>query len=100
GGVVRDTLLKKTTKDIDIATPLEPEKAAVLLKKKGIKVIPTGLKHGTITAIAGGSKFEITTLRRDEETDGRHAIVAFTDDWQEDAARRDFTINALYMDAR
>lgn len=95
GGCVRDALLKKPIADIDIATPLLPEAAMALLRQHGLKVVPIGLKHGTIAVYLNGKKFEITTLRRDIECNGRHAIVAFTDDWQQDAARRDFTINAL-----
>ena len=98
GGVVRDTLAGVATKDIDLATPLAPEAVMAALKAAGLKAVPTGLAHGTVTAVAEGRPFEITTLRRDVATDGRHAEVAFTDDWQEDAARRDFTINALYAD--
>jgi len=84
-----------TQQDIDIATPDSPETVTQLLGDAGIKVIPTGIKHGTVTAIINDMKFEITTLRRDVETDGRHARVAFTDDWLIDAGRRDFTFNAL-----
>ncbi len=98
GGVVRDTLAGQATKDIDLATPLPPEQVMHLLEKSSIKVIPTGLAHGTVTAVIDGRPFEITTLRKDVSTDGRRATVSFTDDWQEDAARRDFTINALYAD--
>ena len=98
GGVVRDTLAGVATKDIDLATPLGPEAVIAALKAAGLKAVPTGLAHGTVTAVAEGRPFEITTLRRDVATDGRHAEVAFTDDWREDAARRDFTINALYAD--
>lgn len=98
GGVVRDTLAGVATKDIDLATPLAPEAVMAALKAAGLKAVPTGLAHGTVTAVAEGRPFEITTLRRDVATDGRRAEVAFTDDWQEDAARRDFTINALYAD--
>lgn len=98
GGVVRDTLAGQATKDIDLATPLLPEQVMHLLEKSGIKVVPTGLAHGTVTAVIDGRPFEITTLRKDVSTDGRRATVSFTDDWQEDAARRDFTINALYAD--
>ena len=98
GGAVRDTLLGLEAHDIDIATPLEPVEVIARLDAAGIRSVPTGLKHGTITAIREGDNVEITTLRRDVATDGRHAEVAFSHDWQEDAARRDFTINALYAD--
>lgn len=96
GGAIRNTLLGKPVGDIDIATPLTPDKVAALLTAGGIKAVPTGIAHGTITAVVDGKPFEITTLRRDIATDGRHAVVAFTEDWAEDAQRRDFTINALY----
>jgi poly(A) polymerase len=99
GGCVRDALLGFPVSDIDIATPCPPEAVMDLLKKATIKAIPTGLKHGTVTAVIGEKHFEITTLRKDVSTDGRHAEVAFTDDWKEDAQRRDFTMNALYADA-
>ena len=99
GGAVRDAILGAGVVDIDIAVPMPPTEALIRLTAKGIKVIETGLDHGTVTAIAGQHAFEITSLRRDVETDGRHAKVAFTDDWAEDAARRDFTINALYASA-
>ncbi len=99
GGAVRNALLGVPVVDVDIAVPMPPQEALARLKAKGIKAIETGLDHGTITAIAGRHAFEITSLRRDVETDGRHAKVAFTDDWAEDAARRDFTINALYASA-
>ena len=95
GGCVRDSLLKKDINDVDIATPLPPDEVIKLLKKSNIKNIPTGLKHGTITAVINKRNFEITTLRRDKNCDGRHAEVEFTNSWQEDAARRDFTINAM-----
>ena len=95
GGCVRDALAHRPVKDIDIATPDSPERVIELLTQAGLRAVPTGLAHGTITAIAKGKPFEITTLRRDVETDGRHAKVAFTDDWIADSARRDFTINAL-----
>lgn len=98
GGCVRDALLGRASTDLDIAIDQAPEDSMRLLEAAGIKVIPTGLKHGTITALAAGQHFEITTLRVDVETFGRHAKVAFTDDWQRDAARRDFTINAIYAD--
>lgn len=98
GGAVRDTLLEIDTADVDLATTHEPEHVVDLLEAAKIKAVRTGIKHGTITAVANDEVYEITTLRRDLETDGRHATVAFTDDWREDAARRDFTINALYAD--
>ena len=98
GGAVRDTLLGIDTADVDLATTHEPERVVDLLETARIKAVPTGIKHGTITAVANDAVYEVTTLRRDLETDGRHANVAFTDDWREDAARRDFTINALYAD--
>ena len=100
GGSVRDALLGQLIGDIDIATPAPPERVIELLEKRGIKVVPTGLAHGTVTAIAGTPprRFEITTLRRDVETYGRRARVAFDADWAADAARRDFTINAIFLD--
>ncbi len=99
GGAVRNAILGAPVADIDIAVPLPPEDSMARLEAGGIKAIPTGIEHGTVTAIAAGKVFEITSLRRDLETDGRHARVAYTDDWAEDAARRDFTINALYATA-
>ncbi|MBV9990807.1 MAG: CCA tRNA nucleotidyltransferase [Alphaproteobacteria bacterium] len=99
GGCVRNALLGSAVTDIDIATPLAPDAVTARLEAKGIKAVPTGLAHGTVTAVANGKPFEVTTLRRDVETDGRHAVVAFTGDWAEDARRRDFTMNALYADA-
>lgn len=99
GGVVRDTLVRRDIKDIDAATRYLPEETKTRLEACGIKVIPTGLEHGTVTAVRDGQTVEITTLRHDVETDGRHAKVAFTDDWLEDAKRRDFTMNALYLAA-
>lgn len=98
GGSVRDTLLGIEAHDVDCATPLPPRKVMDLLEKVGIKCIPTGIDHGTVTALLPEGNVEITTLRRDVETDGRRASVAFSNDWQEDAARRDFTINALYAE--
>lgn len=98
GGAVRDWLLGRPVTDIDIATSLPPAIVIDRLKASDIRVIPTGVDHGTVTALLGSRAFEITTLRRDVETDGRHARVAFTADWAEDAARRDFTMNALYAD--
>ncbi len=95
GGCVRDALLDLPVKDIDIATPDPPEKTLALLQSAGVRAIPTGIDHGTVTAIADGTRYEITTLRIDVEPQGRRARVAFTDDWEADAARRDFTINAL-----
>lgn len=97
GGVVRDTLLGMPVADIDLASPLPPDPAIAALQSAGIRVVPTGIDHGTVTAVVDGQGFEITTLRRDVETDGRHAIVAFTTDWRTDASRRDFTINAMSM---
>ncbi len=97
GGAVRDMLLERPVADVDFATPLSPAATLRRLADANIKTVPTGLAHGTITAIIGRRAFEITSLRRDVETDGRHAVVAFTDNWQEDAARRDFTINAMSM---
>ncbi len=99
GGAVRDSLLDLPVQDIDIATPLHPAEVMVLAQNAGLKVVPTGIDHGTVTVVAQHRPFEVTTLRRDVSTDGRRATVAFTDDWQEDAARRDFTINALYMNS-
>lgn len=98
GGCVRDALLGRKIADIDLATDAPPERVMECLKKAGLKVIPTGLSHGTITAVSGGVPYEITTLRHDVETDGRRAVVAFTDDWKADAARRDFTMNALSLE--
>lgn len=98
GGAVRDTLLGLAVKDVDIATPLEPGEVMRRLKAHSIQVIPTGIEHGTVTAVLKGGPVEITTLRHDVSTDGRRATVAFATDWQDDAARRDFTINALYAD--
>ena len=98
GGAVRDTLLGIETADIDLATPHDPRNVIALLEAAGIKAVPTGIDHGTITAVSSDEVYEVTTLRRDVTTDGRRATVAFTDNWREDAARRDFTINALYAD--
>jgi poly(A) polymerase len=98
GGAVRDALVGIAVADIDIATRHAPEDVIDLLRRAGIRVVPTGLAHGTVTAVLESGPVEVTTLRRDVSTDGRRAIVAFTDDWREDAARRDFTMNALYAD--
>jgi poly(A) polymerase len=96
GGCVRDSLLRRAVKDIDIATDAEPERVLRLLEAARIRAIPTGIDHGTVTAVIARAHFEITTLRHDVETFGRHARVAFTDDWMTDASRRDFTMNALF----
>ena len=98
GGAVRDTLLGIEVADVDIATRLPPQEVIERLQDARIKAVPTGLAHGTITAVTPAGPVEVTTLRRDVSTDGRHAIIAYTDDWREDAARRDFTMNALYAD--
>lgn len=98
GGAVRDTLAGLPVADIDLATPDPPDNVLAALDAAGLRAIPTGLSHGTVTAISDGRPFEITTLRRDETTDGRHASVAWTADFAEDAARRDFTINAMSLD--
>jgi len=98
GGAVRDDLLGLPISDIDLATRIQPEEVLHRLEKARIKAVPTGIDHGTVTAVSDGQPVEITTLRRDVSTDGRRATVAFTDDWREDAARRDFTINALSAD--
>jgi poly(A) polymerase len=99
GGCVRDALLGRPVKDVDIATPEAPERVMALLKAANIRAVPTGIDHGTVTAVAGTTHFEITTLRHDVETYGRHAKVEFTDDWAADAARRDFTFNAMFADS-
>ncbi len=98
GGAVRDAAMQRDIGDIDMATTVLPQQMMEILPQRGIKCVPTGLAHGTITAVVDHVGYEITTLRRDIATDGRHATVAFTDDWQADAARRDFTFNALSMD--
>ncbi|PZU57859.1 MAG: polynucleotide adenylyltransferase [Sphingobium sp.] len=98
GGAVRDGLLGLPVQDIDIATVHEPDTVVALLQAAGIKSVPTGIAHGTVTAVINGRPAEITTLRRDVATDGRRATIAFSTDWREDAARRDFTMNALYAE--
>ncbi|GBR01287.1 polynucleotide adenylyltransferase [Gluconobacter cerinus NRIC 0229] len=98
GGSVRDLLRGISVHDLDVATPEPPDIVQDILKADGVRVIPTGLSHGTVTAVIRGVPYEITTLRRDEQTDGRHAVVAWTESWEEDAARRDFTINAMSLD--
>jgi poly(A) polymerase len=97
GGCVRDSLIGRAVTDIDIATDAVPARVVEALEAAGIKAVPTGIDHGTVTAVSEGRPFEITTLRHDVETFGRHARVAFTDDWRADAARRDFTINAMTL---
>jgi len=99
GGAVRNALLGEKVTDIDIATPLVPDEVTARLQKAGLQAVPTGIEHGTVTAVANGKPFEVTTLRRDVSTDGRRAVVAYTQDWAEDAGRRDFTMNALYASA-
>lgn len=98
GGAVRDELLELPVSDVDLATRLEPPEVIRRLEAARIKAVPTGLEHGTVTAVSDGHPYEVTSLRRDVSTDGRRATVAFTSDWEEDAARRDFTINALSAD--
>ncbi len=98
GGAVRDSLLGLPVTDVDLATMMHPDMVIDRLEAARIKAVPTGLDHGTVTAVADSKNYEITTLRRDVTTDGRRATVAFATDWKEDAARRDFTINALYAD--
>ena len=98
GGCVRNTLMGQPVDDIDIATQLKPDETIKALEAASIRAIPTGVEHGTVTAIVNHIPFEITSLRRDMETDGRRAIVAFTEDWEEDAQRRDFRLNAIYAD--
>ncbi len=97
GGAVRDTLAGRPVTEIDLATPRTPEAVTEALRAAHLRAVPTGIEHGTVTAVSDHQGFEITTLRRDVETDGRHAVVTFTDNWREDAARRDFTINAMSM---
>lgn len=98
GGCVRNALMRIPVRDIDLATRLHPDAVCAALERAGLRYAPTGLSHGTVTAICGARTFEITTLRRDVETDGRRAVVAFSDSWEEDAQRRDFRLNALYAD--
>ena len=98
GGAVRNALIGEAVGDVDIATPLVPDEVMRRLQASRLGAVPTGIEHGTITAVSGGKPFEITTLRRDVENFGRRALVAYTTDWAEDAARRDFTMNALYAD--
>lgn len=100
GGCVRNTVLDREVEDLDLATPLTPDEVSEILQNNDVKVIPTGLEHGTVTAIIEGRIFEITTLRKDEQTDGRRAVVSYTSSWREDAMRRDFTMNTLLMDIK
>ena len=99
GGCVRDALLGVPVTDVDVATDARPERVTALAEAAGLKAVPTGVEHGTVTVVSGGVPHEVTTFRRDVETDGRHAVVAFATDVAEDAARRDFTMNALYAEA-
>lgn len=98
GGTVRNTLLGEPVSDIDLATDALPDKVMIAAADAGLKVVPTGIEHGTVTIVVAGIPFEVTTLRRDVSTDGRRATVAYTNDWAQDAERRDFTINAIYCD--
>ena len=98
GGCVRDLIIKKTDSDIDLATTIRPKKVLKILKKNKIKTLSAGLSHGTVIALINKKKFEITTLRKDIKTDGRHAVVEYTKDWVIDSKRRDFTINAISCD--
>jgi poly(A) polymerase len=98
GGCVRKIIKKEIVDDIDLATNLKPNEVCDALKKKDINYYETGIEHGTITAIIDDYKYEITSLRKDVSTDGRHAKVEFSSDWKEDAARRDFSINSIYSD--
>lgn len=97
GGVVRDLLLGKNPKDVDIATECTPDEMVKLMARHNYRYIPTGLDHGTLTVHIGSTNYEITTLRVDRLTDGRHAVVDFTDDWRLDALRRDLTINSMSL---
>ena len=99
GGAVRNTLLGLPVGDVDIATIARPDEVVAAAEAAGLKTVPTGIAHGTVTIVSGGSAYEVTTLRKDVETHGRHATVVFTDDWTADARRRDFTLNALYCSA-
>lgn len=98
GGAPRNAVMGLEVGDLDVATALTPDRTIAALERAGLRAVPTGIEHGTVTGLVAGRPFEITTLRRDVETDGRRAVVAFTTDWAEDAARRDFRLNALYCD--
>ena len=100
GGCVRNAVLGEAVEDVDIATIWTPEQVMEKLEEAGIKAVPTGIEHGTVTAVIEKKTFEITTLRKDVETDGRRAVVAFTQDWLQDAQRRDFTMNTLLADEK
>ena len=100
GGAVRNALLGEPIGDVDLSTEARPERVVELALAAGLKPVPTGIEHGTITVVSGGTGFEVTTFRRDVETDGRRAVVAFADSIEEDAQRRDFTMNALYATRR
>ena len=100
GGCVRKFLNNQIIDDIDIATIFSPDEIKEKFKNSNFKIIDTGIEHGSVTAVINSKKFEITTLRQDIKTDGRHADVAFTNSWRNDSERRDFTINAIYMDVR
>jgi tRNA nucleotidyltransferase/poly(A) polymerase len=99
GGAVRNALIGKAVREIDFATTATPEQVAALAAAAGLRTVPTGIDHGTLTVVAEGRGYEVTTLREDIETDGRHAVVRFGRDWTADAMRRDFTVNALSVDA-
>ncbi len=99
GGCVRDALIGRVVADVDIATDARPETVVALAKEAGLRAVPTGIDHGTVTVVSGGQGYEVTTFRRDVETFGRHAVIAYADRVEEDAARRDFTMNALYARA-
>ncbi|MEL6436620.1 MAG: CCA tRNA nucleotidyltransferase, partial [Pseudomonadota bacterium] len=98
GGAVRNTLLEEPVADIDLSTTLHPPQAMEALRSAGLKAVPTGIDHGTVTAVSDHRGFEVTTLREDVETDGRRAVVKFATEWDKDALRRDLTMNALYLD--
>ena len=98
GGCVRKIINKEKIDDIDLAVNLKPQEVCEALKKQNIKYYESGIEHGTITALINDIKFEITSLRKDIDTDGRHAKIEFTENWKEDASRRDFTINSIYAD--
>jgi len=100
GGCVRKFLTNQIIDDIDIATIFSPEEIKEKFRESNFKIIDTGIEHGSVTAIINSNKFEITTLRQDIKTDGRHAEISFIDNWQQDSRRRDFTINAIYMDVK